>query len=53
MARYDFGFAEVTLAANENKGLIIIASYHRFRDGSARSNYFIREFFYRQEVVRR
>ena len=25
MARYDFGFAEVTLAANENKGLMIIA----------------------------
>jgi hypothetical protein len=53
MARYDFGFAEVTLAANENKGLIIIASYHRFCDGGARSNYFKREFFYRQEAVRR
>jgi hypothetical protein len=53
LARYDLGFVEVTLAANENKGLMIVASYHRFRDASARSSYFKREFFYRQEAVRR
>jgi hypothetical protein len=53
LARYAFDFAEITLAGNENKGLIIIASYHRFTDGSPRSNYFKREFFYRQEAVQR
>jgi hypothetical protein len=53
LARYAFGFAEIILAANENKGLIIIASYHRFTDGSRRANYFKREFFYRAEAVRR
>ncbi|HKP02677.1 MAG TPA: hypothetical protein VJU77_04860 [Chthoniobacterales bacterium] len=53
IARYVFDFAEITLAGNENKGLIIIASYHRFKDASSRSNYFKREFFYRQEAVRR
>ena len=52
LACYAFDFAEITLAGNENKGLIIIASYHRFKDGSRRSNYFKREFFYRQEAVR-
>ena len=53
LARYDFEFVEITLAVNENKGLIIIASYHTFKDASPRSNYFKREFFYREEVVRR
>ena len=47
LARYDLDFAEITLAANENKGLIIIASFHRFRDASPRSSYLKREFFYR------
>jgi hypothetical protein len=53
LARYAFDFAEITLAVNENKGLIIIASYHRFKDSSPRSNYFKREFFYRDEAVRK
>ena len=53
LARYDWEFAELTLAGNENKGLVIIASYHRFKDASRRSNYFKREFFYRQEAVQR
>jgi hypothetical protein len=53
LAHYDLSFAEITLAANDNKGLIIIASYHRFTDASPRSNYFKREFFYRQEAVQR
>jgi hypothetical protein len=46
LAHYDFGFAHLALAANENKGLLIIASFMTFRDGSGRSNYFTREFFY-------
>ena len=48
LARFDFGFSEVSLAANEAKGLLIIASYSTFQDGSARSSYFTREFFYRE-----
>jgi len=53
LTRYDWDFTEVTLAGNENKGLVIIASYHRFKDASPRSNYFKREFFYRQEAIQR
>jgi hypothetical protein len=45
-AVYDFGFQRMVLAGNLNKGLIIIASFHMFLDGSPRSNYFTREFFY-------
>jgi hypothetical protein len=48
LARYDFGFSELSLAANEAKDLLIIASFSTFRDGSARSSYFTREFFYRE-----
>jgi hypothetical protein len=48
LARYHFGFAELSLAANEAKGLLIIASFSTFRDSSARSSYFTREFFYRE-----
>jgi hypothetical protein len=50
LAVYDFDFMQMSLAANVNKGLLIIASYNTFRDGSARSNYFSREFFYRAEA---
>lgn len=53
LCRYEWNFAEVILAGNENKGLVIIASYHRFKDAGQRSNYFKREFFYRQEAVQR
>jgi hypothetical protein len=53
LARCDWDFAEATLAGNENKGLVIIASYHRFKDASPRSNYFKREFFYRREALHR
>jgi hypothetical protein len=49
LAVYDFDFMRMLLAANMNKGLLIIASFNTFRDGSPRSNYFSREFFYRAE----
>jgi hypothetical protein len=48
LACFAFGFADWMLAANEAKGLLIIASYATFRDGSGRSSYFTREFFYRE-----
>jgi hypothetical protein len=49
LAVYNFDFMQMFLAANVNKGLLIIASYNTFRDGSRRSNYFSREFFYRAD----
>ncbi|MEO5931386.1 MAG: hypothetical protein ABIR47_15745, partial [Candidatus Kapaibacterium sp.] len=45
-ALFDAEFVETFLAANLNAGLIIIAAYTRFKDGSDRSNYFSREFYY-------
>jgi hypothetical protein len=46
-AVYDFGFEEVRLQANVKLGVLVVASFNRFRDESGRSNYFGREFFYR------
>jgi hypothetical protein len=47
VAKYDFGFVETRLEANLSLGLLVIATFNTFRDGSGRSNYFAREFFYR------
>lgn len=47
-AIYDFEFMESFLAANTNKGLIIIAAYNRFKEQGKRSNYFSREFYFRE-----
>jgi hypothetical protein len=43
----DLGFEEVRLQANVKAGVLVVATFNRFRDGSGRSNYFQREFFYR------
>jgi hypothetical protein len=48
LTRYDFAFSQVTLAVNENKGLLVVAAFTTFRDGTARSSYLTREFFYRE-----
>lgn len=42
---YDFGFAETRLQAMILKGLIVLAQIHRFKDGSKRADYFVREYF--------
>ncbi|MCI0485434.1 MAG: hypothetical protein L0229_02425 [Blastocatellia bacterium] len=42
---YDFGFAETRLQAMILKGLIVLAQIHRFKDGSRRVSYFVREYF--------
>jgi hypothetical protein len=44
-ARYDFGFLEVQIQGNLNKGLMVLATFNRFKDGSGRSDYFLREYF--------
>ena len=46
-AVYDFGFKETYLQAKVKKGVLVVANLNRFKDGSPRSNYFSREFFYR------
>lgn len=43
--RYDFGFLESLVHANLNKGLMVLSIYSRYRDGSNRPDYFIREYF--------
>jgi hypothetical protein len=47
LARYEFGFLEMSLAAYYTKGLIVVSQYTRFRDGSGRPDYFNREFFFK------
>ena len=49
MARYDFGFLEMSLAAYYTKGLIVVSQYTRFKDGSGRQDYFNREFFFKTD----
>jgi hypothetical protein len=45
-ATYRFDFAEIHLQANWNQGLLVLASFTSFKDGSDRSNYFSRDFFH-------
>jgi hypothetical protein len=46
-ARYDLDLVESFLAANMNKGLCIIAGFHKLKDGNQPN--FCREFYYRLE----
>lgn len=46
-AVYDLGFKETILQAKVKKGVLVVANFNRFTDGSRRANYFSREFFYR------
>ena len=46
VARYRFGFLETLLEGNVNAGLLVLAAFHTFLDGSRRSDYFSREFFH-------
>jgi len=48
MTRYSFDDCEVDFEANVNLGLLVVATFVRWRDG-ARSDAFTREFFYRSE----
>lgn len=45
-AWYHFEFSDTHLQANWNQGLLVLASFTTFKDGSKRSNYFSREFFH-------
>jgi len=48
LAFYDLGFVKSHLAANTNKGLIVIAAFHRFEDPE-QTNFLCREFYYREQ----
>jgi hypothetical protein len=43
---YDFGSQETLVTAIHNRGVLVIHSYHRFKDGSGRSNFISKEFFH-------
>jgi hypothetical protein len=45
---FDFGFMRAETYLRVNKGVLVIVAYYIFLDGSQRSNYVNREFFYRQ-----
>ena len=45
IARYDFDFLQSEMQGNVNLGLLVLAGFHQFRDGSGRSDLFTREFF--------
>jgi hypothetical protein len=48
-ALYDLGGMEVLLHGWVKQGVLVLALFRRFKDGSDRSNYFDREFFYRTD----
>ncbi len=46
-ARYALDGAEVLLAINHAKGILVIQTYTTFTDGSGRAAYYSREFFHK------
>ena len=48
MATFDLGFMRAETHMRINKGVFVIVLFVSFLDGSGRSNYLNREFFYRQ-----
>lgn len=45
-AFYEFQFKETMLAAYLNQRILVVDSYHTFKDGSGRSRYFSRDHFH-------
>jgi hypothetical protein len=48
-ADFELGFMRAETYLRVNKGVLVIVLFVTFRDGSGRSNYLNREFFYRQD----
>jgi len=46
-ATFEFGFMKSEIYIRVNKGVLVIVLFNTFQDGSGRSNYLNREFFYR------
>ena len=49
LAKFDLGDLTADTHVRVNKGVLVIVLYFTFHDGSGRSNYLNREFFYRSE----
>ena len=47
-AKFEFGFMTADTHIRVNKGVLVIVLFLTFNDGSGRSNYVTREFFYRK-----
>jgi hypothetical protein len=47
-AEFDLGFMKAETYFRVNKGVLVIVLFVTFQDGSGRSNYLNREFFYRR-----
>lgn len=43
---YDFDSQEALVTAIHNRGVLVIHTYHRFKDDSGRSNFISKEFFH-------
>ena len=50
IATYDLGFLQSEMQGNVNLGLLVLAGFNRFREGSGHSDIFTREFFHRVNV---
>lgn len=48
-ANFDFGFMTAETYIRVNKGVLVIVLFASFRDGSGRSSYVNREFFYHRD----
>jgi hypothetical protein len=48
-ATFDFGFMRAETYLRVNKGVLVIVLFNTFLDGSGRSSYVNREFFYRRD----
>jgi hypothetical protein len=46
-ALFDLGYADVHMQANIKGGVLVVATFNRFKDDSGRSSYFMREFYWR------
>lgn len=45
-SRYEVGFMKSQLQIRLNRGVLVVASFNEFAEGSGKSNYFTREFFH-------
>lgn len=48
-ATFDFGFMRTETQIRVNKGVLVLVFFNTFLDGSGRSDYVTREFFYRPD----
>jgi hypothetical protein len=43
---YEFADQQATVTAIHNRGVLVIHTYHKFKDGDLRTNYICKEFFH-------